>query len=106
VIGGLVVSGSEPIFTWTPIPEAASYTVVVARADPTLPELPWVWDGAATSVAYGATSDDFVGLASPSPEILERDGHYTLLVIAHDTDGAVLVSSEVTPFTCANPCGQ
>lgn len=96
----------EPIFTWTPIPEAASYTVVVARADPALPELPWVWDGPATSVAYGTTNDDLVPLVSPSPVFLERGGQYTWLVIAHDVDGSVLVSSEVTPFTCENLCGQ
>jgi hypothetical protein len=106
VIGGLDVSGAEPIFSWTPIPEAASYTVVVARADPTLPEFPWVWDGAATSVAYGVDSDDSVPLASPSPQTMQRDGQYTWLVIAYDANGSVLVSSEVTPFTCADPCGQ
>jgi hypothetical protein len=106
VIGGLVVSGAEPTFSWTPIPEAASYTVVVARADPTLPELPWVWRGSATSIPYDSSSDELLPLASAAPRTLERDGAYTWLVIAYDADGLVLVSSEVTSFTCALPCGN
>ena len=82
-----VSGGASPVFSWQPVPGAATYAVFVSGSS----ALSWAWSGSATSVPYGDTS--LPGAAStestPWPVALPPGG-YTWSVLALDGSGHIV----------------
>ena len=85
-------AGEVPTFTWTSVPSASLYRLVVldAAGGPI-----WAWEGAATSVNLGGLPDERP-VGEPGPVI---DTGSSWSVAAFDADGHVVAVSASRPVS-------
>lgn len=84
-------AGHYPLFSWEPVPAAATYQLVVS--DPTGPI--WAWEGTETLIRFGGLIEE------PPPDYggPSLDGPACWSVVAVDTNGHVVAASAVVPVT-------